>query len=82
MINIQKNNGDKWLKWFLVIYLNPADNHLARISKIDKDFARKLVFKNIKFPVNIRYIHKIEKTNCISISVLGYENEGKFSIYV
>ena len=75
-------NGDKWSKWFLVIYLNPADNHLARISKIDTDFARKLVFKNIKFPANIRYIHKIEKTNCISISVLGYENEGKFSIYV
>ena len=82
MINIQKNNGDKWLKWVLVIYLNPADNHLARIRKIDKDFARKLVFKNIKFLVNIRYIHKIEKKNCINISVLGYENEGKFSIYV
>ena len=82
MINIQKNNGDKWSKWFLVIYLNPADNHLARISEIDKDFARKLVVKNIKFPVNIRYIQKIEKTNCINISVLGYENEGKFLIYV
>ena len=54
MINIQKINDNKCLKWFSVTYLIPSDNHLAGISKSNKDFARKLAFKDIKFPVNIR----------------------------
>ena len=52
------------------------------MRKIQKDFARKLEFKDIRFPVKIRDIHKIEKENYISINVFGYENRAKFSIYV
>ena len=29
----------------------------------------------MKFPVNIRDIHKTERKNCISICVSGYENK-------
>ena len=36
----------------------------------------------IKFPVKIRDIHKIEKTNSIGTSVFGYENKEKHPIYV
>ena len=39
-------------------------------------------FKDIRLPVKIRDIHKIEKENYISISVFAYENRAKFSIYV
>ena len=45
----------------MVRYLNPPNNHAARITKADKDFANRLDFKDIKFPVKIRDIHKIEK---------------------
>ena len=45
--------------------------------KVDKDFARELDFKDIKFPVKIRDIHKIEKTNSITISSFGYEKKEK-----
>ena len=49
----------------------------------DKDFAKRLDFKNIKFPVKIRDIQKIEKKNFIQdISVFGYENKEKHPIYV
>ena len=41
---------------------NPGDRNPARIAKADKDFAEKLEFKDIKFPVKVRKIHKIEKT--------------------
>ena len=34
----------------------------ARIAKVDKHFIKKLDFKDIKVPVNVRDIHKIEKT--------------------
>ena len=54
-------------------YLNPTDRNPARIRKADKDFAKELDFKDIKFLVKIRDIHKIEKTNSISISVFGQE---------
>ena len=55
-------------------YLNPPDRNQARITKAAKDFAKKLNFKDKKFPVKVRDIHKIEKKNSIGISVFCYEN--------
>ena len=46
-------------KWLLV--RNHAYCHPVKIRKIDKDFARKIDFKDIKFPIKIRHIHKVEK---------------------
>ena len=59
MITIQNTN--ECFKWCLVRYLNPADRNPAKITKADKDFAKRLDFKDIKFPVKIRDIHKIVK---------------------
>ena len=56
-------------------YLNPANHHPSRITKADKDFAKKRDFKDKKCPVKIRNIHKIEKKNSISIGVFGNENK-------
>ena len=82
LINTQKIDDNGYFKWCLVRYLNPVDHHLARIRKADKVFAKKLNFKDIKFPVKKRDIHKIEKKNSISISVFGYENNKKHPTYV
>ena len=60
LINIQNIDDDECFKWHLVIYWDPADCNLARIKKADKDFAKKLDFKDIKFPVKFRDIHKID----------------------
>ena len=60
----------------------PADHNPRRITKSDKDFAKRLGLKDIKFTVKIRDGHKIEKKNSIGISVTGYENKEKHSIYV
>ena len=53
-----------------------------RITKCDKDFAKKLDFKDIKFPIKVRDIHKIEKKNSISINVFGYQIKEKHPIHV
>ena len=53
---------------------SPSNNY-----QTDKDFAKKIDLKNIKFPVQVKHIHKIEKMNSISISVFGYENKEKCS---
>ena len=81
-INIQNIDDNECFKWCLVRYLNPVDHHQARITKADKDFAKKLDFKDIKFPVKVRDIHKIEKKDSIGISVFGYENKEKHPMYV
>ena len=39
-------------------------------------------FKDIKFPVKIRDIHKIEKKKSISVSIFGYKNKEKHPIHV
>ena len=45
-----------------------------KIRKADKKFAKIFGFKDMKFPVKIRDIHKIErkKRNCIGIIVFGF----------
>ena len=45
-------------------------------------FATELDFKDIRFPVNIRDIHKIQKKNSIGISVFGYENKKKSELCI
>ena len=49
------------LKLCLVRYLHSSDHNPARIRKIDKLFGDELQFENIRFPVKIKNIHKIEK---------------------
>ena len=61
LINIQSVDDNECFKSCLVRCLHPADHYPARIRKADKDFARKLDFKDIKFPVKFRDIHKIKK---------------------
>ena len=63
-------------------YLHLVDKNPERIGKIGKNLARKLDFKDIKFPVKIRDIRKIEKKIVNSISVFGYGNREKFPFYV
>ena len=48
-------------KWCLVRYLHSSDHNPARIRKIDKLFGDELQFENIRFPVKIKNIHKIER---------------------
>ena len=63
-------------------YLNLPDLNPRKITKHDKNLANRLDFKDIKFPVKIRDIHKIGKNNSIVISVFGYESNEKHPIYV
>ena len=62
--------------------LKSFKHYPSRITKADKDFAKKLDFKDLKLPINVRDIHKIEKKSCIGISVFGYENKKNRQIYV
>ena len=70
LINIQNIDDNECFKWSIVRYLNWENHHPTRNAQADKDFAKKLDFKDIKFPVEIRDILKIEKKNSIGISVL------------
>ena len=70
-IGISNTDDNECFKWCLVRYLKPADYKSRRITKADKDFAKRLDFKDIKFSVKIRDIHKIETKNCICISILA-----------
>ena len=81
-MNIENNDDNECFEWCLVTYLIPANHHPARITKADKYFPKRLDFKDIKLPVKIRDIHKIEKKNAIGISVFGYENKEKHPIYL
>ena len=62
--------------------LKSCRSSFSKIKKANKDFAKKLDCKDIKFPVNFRDIRKIAKTNSISISAFGYENKEKHPVYV
>ena len=61
LINIQNTNDNEYFKWCLVWYLNPADCNPARITKADKDFAKKHDFKDITFPIKMRHSQNWKK---------------------
>ena len=67
LINIQNTDDNECFKWCLIRYLHPSDHNpeelekKVKIRKVDKNFARELDSKDIKLPVKIRDIHKIEK---------------------
>ena len=54
----------------LVRYLHPLDHNSKSITKAGKDFAKKLDFKDMKLPVKVREIHKIEKRILLELVVL------------
>ena len=61
LINIQNIHDNECFKWCLVRYLDPADHNQRRITKSGKYFSKELDCKDIKFPLKIRDILKIEK---------------------
>ena len=84
MINIQYSDDDnECFKWCLVKYVHSADHNPRRTTKVDKDVAKKtLDFKDIKFPVKIRDIPKIEKNYSVGVCVFGYENKEQYPVFV
>ena len=50
--------------------MNPADQNLRRITKCDKDFAKKIDIKAIKSWVQTRDIHKIEFMKILALFVM------------
>ena len=60
MINIENIDDNEWFKWSIVRHLNPADRKAAKFTKSVKEFTKKLDFKDIKVPVKVRDIYKIE----------------------
>ena len=80
MINIQ--NIHKLFKCFK-LYLHPANHNPRSIRKVDKDCTGEIVFEDMKFPVKVRDIHKIEgkkKKIFIGFCVFGYENKEQYPI--
>ena len=70
LINVHNIDDNECFKLCLVRYLNPVDHHSARVTKADTDFAKEIDFKDIKFPVKVGELRKIETKNSIGISVL------------
>ena len=82
LISIENIDDAEYFKWCIVRYLHPADHNPRRVTNADEDFTKKLDFKDIILPVIMGGIHKSEKNNSIEISVFGYENKEKHTIYV
>ena len=72
IINIIKNQDQKcFLYCYIRKYLNPVKKHGERVSKIDKDFVKKLEELNYNFDnVEIKDISKIE--NLLEINIYVY----------
>ena len=79
LINLQ-NKDVKCFLWCLVRHLNPRKKNPQRITKDDREFAKRLDFSGITFPVTRNQINRIEKQNKINIYLCGYDSEEK-SVY-
>ena len=81
LINV-KNDDNRCFLWCHVRHLSPQETNPQRVKKEDKEFANKLDYSGIDFPVSSKSYSKIEKQNNIRINVFGYENNEPFLIYI
>ena len=70
LINIQ-NDGNEYFRWCLLGYLRPVNKNPTKIKNDEKEFAKQLNFKGVRFSVYKKDYAKIEKQNNISINVFG-----------
>ena len=61
LVNIENIDDNGYFKWYLVRYLHPVNYNLKRIIKADNDFAKKLGFKEIKFPLKVKIFTKFKE---------------------
>ena len=66
----------------VMLDINPVEEHLGRIKKIDRRIACYLNYEGIEFPVQEKDFNKIGVQNNICINVFGYENELVCLIYI
>jgi len=81
--NVTKNVEDnECFKWCILRALHPVKKDSQRITKELKEQAESFNFDGIEFPASLKDINKFEKQNPeISVNVLGYEEEGKKTIF-
>ena len=74
LINVQNISDNECFKWCEVTYTLEIiiQEELENLTKYMRD---KLDFKDIKFPVKVRDIPKIERKNSFGISVFGYDDD-------
>ena len=72
-----KNEDEKCFLWCHVRHLNPQKKNQERIKMVDKEFAKKLDYSGINFPVTVNQISRIEKQNKININLFGYDTKRK-----
>ena len=56
LIDIKNTDDNEYFEWCLARCLHPTDHNPARNTKADKDFSKRLDFKDIKFPLKVRDI--------------------------
>ena len=78
MINIQNKDYKESLKWFLVIYLHPADKNQARIRRNGKDFARKFELKDSELEIFTKYRKKILSASVFLVMKIKKKSQSTF----
>ena len=73
LINL-KNKDDECFKWYHVRFINPQNNHCHRINKKDKEIAKTLDYRGIKFPMKARDYEIIEERFNINVNIFKYED--------
>ena len=57
LINL-KNKDDECFKWCHVRFINPINSHPEKINKKDKEIAKTLGYRSIKFPIKVKDYEK------------------------
>ena len=79
---IIQNEVNQRFRCCLVRYLKPVNKNPAKIKNVDKEFAKQLSFRGIKFPVHKKDYAKTAKQSNISINIFGFEYETPYRIHI
>ena len=79
VLNI-KNDDNKCFKWCVLAGLHPINKNPERVSKY-KPFENKIKDDDIKYPMTLYQIDKVEEMNNISINVYIVKDENKINLH-
>ena len=76
-----KNEDNRCFLWCHNRYLNPLKVHPERITTADREYAQRLDYTGVTFPVTIKDMDKVENQNSINVNVFGYD-KGAYPIRI
>ena len=82
VINIKNKTDNECFKWCITRAMNPIGKHQNLVTKKLREQSKIFDWTGVNFPTSFEDISRFEKNNCVSVKVLGCDEETKEVVHL